>query len=142
MSKNKILESIEVGLLEYYISLDYTLKSESISIAAEESNFYGAESHRYDKLAKRILFKAKLEARKNLQAKVISLSKASEKLAMLDKAMEGKVFPIFKKHIEKYGLAANYRNFEAMTEDEMKELLRQLNHTDLLDDIISELEDE
>ncbi len=140
MSKNKILESIEEGLLEYYISLDYTPKSKSM--VAEESNSYGADNHKYDKLAKRILFKAKLEARKTLQAKVISLSEASEKLAILDKEMEGKVFPIFKKHIEEFGLAANYRNFDAMTEDEMKEILGQLNHTALLDDIIAELEDE
>lgn len=140
MDKNKILENIEEGLMDYYLSLDYTLKAESI--AAEGEIQYGKEEQRYDKLSKLILFKAKLESKKSLHARVISLSEASDKLSMLDKEMEGKVFPIFKKHVEEYGLAANYRNFEAMTEDEMKEILGQLNHTALLDDIISELEDE
>lgn len=140
MSKNKILESIEEGLLEYYMSLDYTLKRDSI--AAEREIPYDELGQRYSKLARQILFKAKLESKKSLHAKVISISEASEKLSILDKEMEGKVFPIFKKHIEKHGLAANYRNFDAMTEDEMKEILNQINHTALLDDIISELEDE
>ena len=56
--------------------------------------------------------------------------------------MEGRVFPIFKRHVEEYGLAANYRNFDSMTEVEMKELLKHLNFTALLDDILSTLEDE
>ena len=140
MDKNRILENIVEGLLDYYISLDYSLEVDSI--AAEGENPYGKDEQRYGKLAKQILFKAKLESKKSLHAKVISLSEASDKLSLLDKEMEGKVFPIFKKHVEEYGLAANYRNFEAMTEDEMKEILGQLNHTALLDDIISELENE
>ena len=140
MGKNKILELIEEGLLEYYMSLDYTLNRESI--AAEREIPHGEEDQRYGKLAKQIMFKAKLESKKSLHAKVISISEASEKLPILDKEMEGRVFPIFKRHIEEYGLAANYRNFDTMTEDEMKEILEQLNHTALLDDIISELEDE
>lgn len=140
MDKSKILENIEEGLLDYYLSLDYTLKAESI--AAEGEIPYGKERQKYGKLAKQILFKAKLESKKSLYAKVISLSEASDKLSLLDKEMKGRVFPIFKKHVEEYGLAANYRNFEVMTEVEMKEILGQLNHTALLDDIISELEDE
>lgn len=140
MNKNKILESIEEGLLEYYVSLDYSLNSQSV--AAEEQITYGNENQKYSKMAKQILFKAKLEASKSKQAKIISIGEVSKKLSFLNKKMEGKVFPLFKKHIEEYGLAANYRNFEAMTEDEMKEILMQLNHTALLDEILSELEDE
>lgn len=140
MRENKILDSIEEGLLEYYISLDYTLKTKVIS--TESRGFPDVNDHKYDKLAKSIMFRAKLEARKALQAKVISLSETSEQLVMLDKEMEGKVFSIFKKHVEEFGLAANYRNFEAMTEDEMSEILKQVNHTALLDDIISQLDDE
>ena len=140
MGKNKILEKIEEGLLDYYLSLDYNLKTKSV--AAEPLQEYGEESIRYSKLAKRILFKAKLESRKTIQAKIISISKASENLEKLNKEMEGKVFPIFKRHVEKHGLAANYRNFKTMTEDEMREILEQLNYTALLDDILSELEDE
>lgn len=130
MDKKKILKNIEEGLLDYYLSLDYNLKRESI--AAEREIPYGEKDERYSKLAKQILFKAKLESKKSLHAKVISLSEASDKLSLLDKEMEGKVFSIFKKHVEEHGLAANYRNFEAMTEEEMKEILEQLNHTALV----------
>lgn len=140
MGKDKILESIEEGLLDYYVSLDYSIKSESV--AAEEQVSYGDQSPKYDKLAKRILFNAKLATRNSLQAKVISISEASGKLTTLDDKLKGKVFPIFKKHVEEYGLAANYRNFDAMTEDEMKNILKQLNLTALFDEILSELEDE
>ena len=140
MSKDKILKSIEEGLLEYYISLDYSLQRDSV--AEEEKELYGKEDQKYSRLAKQILFKAKLESKKALHSKIISMGDTSKKLSLLDKEMEGKVFPIFKKHVKKYGLAANYRNFQSMTEDQMKEILGQLNYTELLDDIISDLEDE
>ena len=140
MVNNKILELIEEGLLEYYVSLNYSKESEFT--VAEGEAIYGKEGAKYTKLAKRILFKAKLESSKNIHAKIISISEASGRLELLDKEMQGNVFPIFKRHVEKYGLAANYRNFESMTEKEMKEILDQLNFTALLDNIISELEDE
>lgn len=140
MVNNKILELIEEGLLEYYVSLSYSKESE-FSLAEGEA-LDGEDDVKYNKLAKRILFKAKLESNKNNQAKIISISEASGKLELLDKESEGKVFQIFKRHIEEHGLAANYRNFESMTENEMKEILAQLNFTSLLDNIISELEDE
>jgi len=140
MVKNKILELIEEGLLDYYVSLNYSKESEFA--VAEGEALYDLEDPKYLKLAKRILFKAKLESRKTIQAKIISISEASDRLELLNKEMEGKVFPIFKRHVKEYGLAANYRNFESMTENEMKEILKHLNYTALLDEILSELEDE
>lgn len=140
MEKNKILESIEEGLLDYYLSLDYSLKSEDM--AREEQVSYGDRTQRYNKLAKRILFNARLATRNSLQTKVISISEASGKLVELDSKLKGKVFSIFKRHVEEYGLAANYRNFDTMSEDEMMSILKQINLTALFDEISSELEDE
>lgn len=140
MVNNKILELIEEGLMAYYVSLNYS--KDSVIAVAEDSVIYGVEEMKYTRLAKQILFRAKLESRKTLHAKILSISKESGKLELLDKEMEGRVFPIFKRHVEEYGLAANYRNFDSMTEVEMKELLKHLNFTALLDDILSTLEDE
>lgn len=140
MKRNKILESIEEGLLDYYTSLDY-YKTES-NLVKEETNSYENSDVKYSKLAKNILFRANLATKKSIKAKVISISEASGRLADLDKEMDGNVFPIFKRHVEMYGLAANYRNFDAMTEQEMTNILNQLNLTSLLDDILAELEDE
>jgi hypothetical protein len=138
MEKSKILESIEEGLLDYYLSIDYSLRTKDL--VAEEPSSYDVD--RYKKLAKRILFKAKFATQNSLQEKVISISEASGRLATLDEKMKGRVFPMFKRHVEKYGLAANYRNFDAMTEDEMANILRQLNLTSLFDEILDELGDE
>ncbi len=140
MKKNKIWESIEEGLLDYYLSIDYSLPiNEAVS---EEVSSYGTGNDKYKKLAKRILFKAKIATKKSIQTKVISISEASGKLTALDKELEGNVFPIFKKHIEKYGLAANYRNFDSITKEEMINILKQLNLTFLFDEIESKLKDE
>lgn len=140
MKKNDLIESIEKGLLDYYLSIDYSLESKSI--VAEPEISYGVDEERYSKLSKRILFKAKLATRKARQAKVISIIEASGKLTELNNRLEGKVFPIFKRHVEEYGLAANYKNFDAMTEDEMKDILKQLDLTALFDEVLSEIEDE
>jgi len=140
MKKSEILGLIEQGLLDHFLSTDYSINSDSM--VSESKLEYVEDEEKYSRLSNKILFKAKLAVNRRKQAKVLSILEASERLSKLDNSSDGKIFTIFKRHVEEHGLAANYRNFEAMTEEEMKEILEQLNHTALLDDIISELENE
>lgn len=140
MDRNKILELIEEGVLNYYLDDNYRLIHKSI--VAEPQGAFGEDDKKYKKLAKQILFKAKLAAKKFTIAKVISITEARGRLQDLDKQYEGKVFTMFKKHVEEYGLSANYRNFDKMSEKEMLSLLQQIDITTLFDEIESELRDE
>lgn len=62
--KSYPIQLIEEGLLEYYVSLNYSKESEFA--VAEEEALYNVEDSKYSKLAKRILFKAKMESRKTI----------------------------------------------------------------------------
>lgn len=140
MDKNKILENIENGVQDYYLNEDFKLDQKE---GIEESiGDYPAIAEKYIKLAKKVLFQAEIEANKSKISNVISIGKAKGKLKSLDSEFEGKVFSLFKRHIEEYGLAVNYRNFESMSKAEMTNILEQINFTKLLNDLESELEDE
>lgn len=137
MEGNKILDLIDEAIFDHYLQDDYKLDDEFK--VNEPHEVYG---EKYKKLASQILFKAKLAAKKANIAKVISITEAKGQLKELNKKHEGKVFTIFKKHIEEYGLAANYRNFDSMNEKEMASILEQINFTKLFDEIQSDLENE
>ena len=138
MSKEKLLKNIENGLLNYYLDKDYSVDKDVISEAEEA---YKGQSKKYQNLVKQILFKAKTHIQKTRVAKVISLAEATGRLKTLEDKNKGNIFSIFKKHIENHGLAANYRNFDKMTEDEMSNILEQLDLTALFDEIDESLED-
>ena len=139
MSKEKLLKNIEDGLLNYYLSKDYSV---DIDIVSEFDESYKGQSNKYEKLVKQILFKAKTQIQKTRVSKVISLAEATGRLKSLNDKNKGNVFSIFKKHVENHGLAANYRNFDKMTEEEMSNILDQLDLTALFDEIDANLEDE
>lgn len=139
MSKEKLLKNIEDGLLNYYLDKDYSVDK---GIVSEAEEVYEGQSNKYKKIVKQILFKAKTHIQKTRVAKVISLAEATGRLKTLEDKTKGNVFSIFKKHVEKYGLAANYRNFDKMTEEEMSNILNQLDLTALFDEIDAKLEDE
>jgi hypothetical protein len=140
MDKNKILKLIEEGVLNYYLDDNYMLDQNSI--ATEPQEVYDIDVEKYEKQAKQILFQAKLATRKAKLAKVISISDARGRIKDLNKKYEGTPFTMFKRHVEAYGLAANYRNFDKMSEDEMLNILQQIDITSLFDEIESELDDE
>ncbi len=139
MSKDKLLKNIEDGLLNYYLDKDYSIDK---SIVSESKEAYEGQAKKYQKISKQILFKAKTHIQKTRVAKVISLAEATGRLKLIKEKNIGNVFPIFKKHIENHGLAANYRNFDKMTEEEMGNILEQLDLTALFDEIDANLEDE
>lgn len=140
MEGNRILDLIDEGIFDHYVQDDYKLETEGN--VNEPLENYGEIDEKYQKIAKQILFKAKLAANKATIEKVISITEAKGRLQELNKKHEGKVFTIFKKHVEEYGLAANYRNFDTMSEEEMLSILEQINFTTLFDNIESDLEDE
>ncbi len=139
MDKEKLLYNIEDGLLNYYLNKDYTLKGKVLFEPTEE---YEGQTRKYSKLAKQILFKTKTKINEIRISKVISIAEASGRLKVLQEKNKDNVFPIFKKHIEKFGLAVNYRNFENMTIDEMEKILSQIDFTALFDEINDEIENE
>jgi hypothetical protein len=139
MSKAKLLNNIEAGLLNYYLEIDYSVNS---NVIYEPEVFYEGQSAKYEQLAKQILFKAKTNLQKDRVAKIISISQATNRLKSIEEEKQGNVFSIFKKHVEFHGLAANYRNFDKMTEKEMSNILQQLDLTALFDEIDSSLDDE
>jgi len=137
MAGNKILDLIDEAIFDYYLQDNYKLDTD-IKVKEPQEDY----EEKYHKLARQILFKAKLAANKANISKVISITEAKGQLKELNKKHEGKVFTIFKKHIEEYGLAANYRNFDTMNEEEMSSILEQINFTKLFDEIQSDLENE
>ncbi len=137
MEGSKILDLIDEAIFDHYLQDNYKLDGEFQ--VNEPQEHYG---DKYKKLAKQILFNAKLAANKANIAKVISITEAKGRLQELNMKHQGKVFSIFKKHIEEYGLAANYRNFDTMNEEEMSSILEQINFTKLFDEIQSDLENE
>lgn len=139
MSRKKLLKDVEDGLLQYYLDHDYTIEDELIP----KSDQVNEESKaKYNKMAKQILFKAKTQIKKRKVAKVISLAEATGRLKSLQDKNKGNVFSIFKRHVKQYGLAANYRNFDKMTEEEMENILNQLDLTALFNEIDENLDDE
>ena len=139
MSKEKLLKNIEEGLLSYYLDKDYSIDN---SIVSEPDELYEGQSAKYKKFAKQILFKAKTNLKKNRVAKIISIAEATGRLRSIEEKEKDNVFSIFKKHVEHHGLAANYRNFDKMTEEEMENILQQLDLTALFDEIYANLKDE
>ena len=139
MGKEKLLKNIEEGLLNYYLDRDYSADN---SIASESNELYEGQTSKYKKLAKQILFKAKTNLKKSRVSKIISIAEATGRLKSIEEKNKDNVFSIFKKHIKQHGLAANYRNFDKMTEEEMANILQQLDLTALFDDIDANLEDE
>jgi hypothetical protein len=139
MSKEKLLKNIEEGLLNYYLVKDYSVDKDT---ASEAVDMYEGQSKKYQKIVKQILFKAKTHIQKTRVTKIISLAEATGRLKALEDNNKGNVFSIFKKHVEKHGLAANYRNFDKMTEKEMSNILNQLDLTALFDEIDANLEHE
>ncbi len=139
MSKKKLLQNIEDGLLNYYLDKDHYVKD---GILSEPQELYEGQSTKYQKLAKQILFKANATLKKNRVAKIISLAEASGRLKSISENKKDNVYSIFKKHVEQYGLAANYRNFDKMTEEEMSNVLQQLDLTALFEEIDASLENE
>ncbi len=139
MGKEKLLKNIEEGLLNYYLDKDYSADN---SIASESNELYEGQTSKYKKLAKQILFKAKTNLKKSRVSKIISIAEATGRLKSIEEKNKDNVFSIFKKHIKQHGLAANYRNFDKMTEEEMANILQQLDLTALFDDIDANLEDE
>lgn len=140
MEKDRFLKMLEEGVLNSYIEEDYSKPNENV--INEPQGEYNSESAKYEKLAKKILFKFKMASRKTTVAKILSITEARNKLRELSDQFEGQVFTLFKNHIEKHGLKASYRNFESMTELEMKNILEQINFTEMLDEIEAELNDE
>lgn len=139
MSKEKLLKKIEDGLLNYYLEKDHSVNNDTLN---ESNELYEGQSAKYQKLAKQILFKAKTNLKKNRVAKIISIADATGQLKLIKEKNKDNVFSIFKKHVEQHGLAANYRNFDKMTEEEMTNVLQQLDLTALLEEIDASLEDE
>lgn len=139
MSKNKLLRNIEDGLLSYYLDKDHSVKD---GIVSEPEELYDGQSTKYQKLAKQILFKAKANLKKVRVAKIISIAEATGRLKSISENKKDNVFSIFKKHVEQYGLAANYRNFDRMTEEEMSNIIQQLDLTALFEEIDTSLENE
>ncbi|MCB0632745.1 MAG: hypothetical protein R2824_24185 [Saprospiraceae bacterium] len=139
MSKDSLLKNIEEGLLNFYLEEDHSVDGE---VTYESGEAYEGQTKNYERIAKQILFKARTHIRKNRVAKVISIAEASGRLKASKEKNEGKIFSIFKKHVEQHGLAANYRNFDKMTEEEMSNVLEQLDLTALFDEIDASLEDE
>lgn len=139
MSKEKLLKNIEEGLLNYYLDKDHSVDN---NIVSESEELYKGQNAKYKKLAKQILFKAKTNLKKNRVTKIISIAEATGRLKSIENKNKDNVFSIFKKHVERYGLAANYRNFDKMTEEEMGNILQQLDLTELFDEIDANLEDE
>ena len=140
MSKKKLLKNIEEGLLNFYLEKDHSINATDDFSNIKED--YEGQISRYSRLSKQILFKAKAQVRKDRVAKVVSIAEASGRLKSLRGKNSENVFSIFKKHVEQYGLAANYRNFDKMTEDEMSNILEQLDLTALFDEIDESLGDE
>lgn len=139
MSKEKLLKNIEDGLLNFYLEKDYSADK---NISSQTDEIYEGQSIKYQKLAKQIRFKAKSNIKKNKITKIISIAEATGRLKALEKNNMENVFSIFKKHIAKHGLAANYRNFDKMTLEEMANILQQLDLTSLFDEIDASLDDE
>ncbi len=140
MDKEKLIKNIEDGLLEFYLEKDHSKSSDSDLTNVEEH--YDGQMKKYARLSKQILFRAKAHIQKNRVTKVISIAEASGRLKSLKGKNKDNVFPIFKKHVEKYGLAANYRNFDKMTEEEMANILEQLDLTALFGEIDKNLVDD
>lgn len=139
MSKKKLLRNIEDGLLSYYLDKGHSVKD---GIVSEPQELYDGQSAKYQKLAKQLIFKAKANLKKDRVAKIISIAEATGRLKSISENKKDNVFSIFKKHVEQYGLAANYRNFDKMTEEEMSNILQQLDLTALFEEIDTSLENE
>lgn len=138
MGKN-LLENIENGLYEYYISEDSDIDD---NIVKENAANYGMNSLKYEKLAKQLLVKAKAKAFQERTTKVISIVEASERLKSQSNYDNNKIISIFNTHVNKYGLAVNYRNLKEMSIDEISEILRHIDYSNLINEIDEELEDE
>ncbi len=139
MSKKELLKKIEDGLLSSYLDKDYSNDRDTL---ADIEEIYEGQSEKYRKLIKQILFKSKTHIQKVRVARVISIAEASGRLQSLKDKDKENVFSIFKKHVDEYGLAANYRNFDKMTKEEMSNILEQLDLTALFDEIDASSEDE
>ena len=122
--------------MAYY--LDQSSSAEEVVRSEEEA--YPGQSEKYNHRAKNIRFRALVQLRKQSTAKVISIAQASSRLKELSNNTN--IFSIFKRHVEQHGLAANYRNFDKMTEQEMKSILEQINLTELFDEISKNLDSE
>lgn len=138
MGKN-LLENIEDGLYEYYISEDLDING---NIVKEDAANYGMNFQKYEKLAKQLLVKAKAKAFQDRTTKVISILEASERLKSQSNYDNNKIISIFNTHVSKYGLAVNYRNLKEMSIDEISEILRHIDYSNLINEIDEELEDE
>lgn len=138
MNDHKLLDNIEQGLMNYYLEIDHSIDS---NIASEPQIIYGEEDQKYNQLANRILFLARTQIQKDKVSKIISIADGVQRLIKKEEIKNENIFYIFKKHIEEHGLAVNYRHFDKMTEDEMKNILSQLDLTALFNEIDENLND-
>lgn len=139
MSKEKLLNDIEEGLLSYYLEKDHSVQSD---ILFEPEQIYEGQGTKYHRIAKQIIFKAKTNLNKKRVTKIISIANESGRLESIKGKNEENIYSIFKKHIEHHGLAANYHNLDRITEEEMANILQQINLTSLFDEIDAGLDDE
>ena len=140
MTKDKLLKNIEDGILGYYLEIDHSVDSSSTISDREE--IYDGQFDKYSRLSKKYLFAIKATIQKDRMARIVDISEASGRLRSLKGVDKDHVFSIFKRHVEEHGLAANYRNFDSMSSDEMINILDQLNLTALFDEIDKSLGDD
>ena len=140
MEKNNIVALIERGLLDHYLQIDYSKSKEKSSDVEESNDLLFERKNEYKKRANKILFKFKLASKKDGLERILSIAK--NRLEDLPKINNDNIFQQFKLKLEESSLKLSYRNFESMSEDEMRSVLNQLDLTSILDQIESELEDE
>jgi len=136
MSKERLLKNIDDAIIHYHIDQLRSQEENSEDLTED----YPSQLEKYARKAKQIRFKAKAAMKKQRNTRIISIADASSRLK--DWGSEKNVFPIFKKHVEHHGLAANYRNFDKMSEEEMRNILEQIDLTALFDDIEESLDNE
>lgn len=139
MDDKTIIECIEEGVFQYYLEMDYHQKDTSGDSFEED---YEGQFDKYTKLSKKLRFKAQTAVRKEKNAKITTLASVSTRLKDFIESSGESAYMLLKRHVENNGLAVNYRNFEAMTEEEMLNILRQLDLTAFMNELDDSLEDE